>query len=778
MRDPRHTRRYSWLLTTRGWMVVAAVALVGMIGTARAETPRVPPLDEASRDSRIDPVLGLMMQRAYARRALPARAVPLVPGDETGGLANSGALEIGPQTPVALLIEGTADRTQLELQGATVGTVAGDVITATAPIGLVPDILAVPGVDRISAAARVEPVLNVSVPETDADVLWQGTPPSYPAGAITGRNVVVGIVDTGVDPRHSDFKDASGATRFKYAWDQTWTGTPPPGFGYGVEYSASQINAGQVTYYKDTDGHGTHVAGIAVGNGQATGNGRPAWQYVGVAPRADIIAVKALLYESQVIDAVNYVFQRAAALQRPAVVNLSLSVTMGAHDGTYAFDRSLSALTGPGKVITAAAGNRGLENGHARIDLASGASTDVSFTIPTYTPNQSVSEVLYVEGWHDGSASFDVKLISPTGLQTVVYAPGSSSGFLETADGTLSIQNDITSNAKGAKQILVMVAYGNAGSAHPRSGTWRINVKRRTGSSSGLGHWWISDSVFPTTVLPAFTGASVDTATTVTSPATGDSVIATGAYTTKVSWINLNNSTGGFAGPPPLYHLADFSSRGPRRDGVQRPDVVAPGYGVMSTMSGDAVVSAYFKDRDGKHYIAKGTSMANAHTTGAVALLMEQLGSIGPSRARLELRTRARADSYTGTTPNGKWGYGKLDLMSSETTAVVDPEPGITPTEIAFRSPYPNPSRDVTSFSFEITPAALTDGPRTPVQVRIVDVNGRSVAELRGAAAPGVQLVTWDGRDNAGLSVPAGVYFAHLQVGQKALYRKFVRAGS
>ncbi len=776
MREPRYPTRYSRLCSTRSWTAfAAAIALVGMFGVARAEPPRVLALDEASHDSRVDPILGLMMQRAHARRALPARAAEVVDGDWSGGLANSGSPDIGPDTPVALLIEGTADRSQLELQGAIVGTVAGDVITATVPIGLLPNILAVQGVDRVSAAARLEQALDVSLPETGADALWAGDPPSYPVGAITGRNVIVGIVDTGVDPRHSDFKEMNGNTRFKYAWDQTWSGTPPPGYAYGVEYSASQINAGQVTYFKDTEGHGTHVAGVAAGNGQGTGNAQAAWRYVGVAPRADIIAVKALLYESQVIDAVNYVFQRAADLQKPAVVNLSLSIPKGAHDGTYAFDRSLSALTGPGRVITAAAGNRGLENGHARIDLASGASTDVLFTIPTYTPSPTLNEILYIEGWHNGSASFDVRVISPTGIQTSVIVPGGSSGYLETADGTLFIQNGITTNTLGAKQILVMVAYGNDGSPRPRSGTWRINVQRRSGTTTGLSHWWISDYVFATTVRPAFSGAAIDTSTTVSSPATADSVISTGAYTTKVSWINLNNSTAKYSGSPPLQRVSDFSSRGPRRDGVQRPDFMAPGYGVMSTLSADAVVSPVYQDLDGKHHIVKGTSMANAHTTGAVALLMEQFGSLTPSQARLELRARARSDSYTGAIPNGKWGYGKLDLTSSGVTAVEGP--GFT-TGLAFRPVYPNPSRDLTSFEFEITQAALTGGSSTPVRVRIVDVRGRRVAELRGAATPGVQLLRWDGRSSAGQDVPAGVYFSYLEVGPKALRRKFVRIGS
>jgi subtilisin family serine protease len=509
-----------------------------------------------------------------------------------------------------------------------------------------------------------------------------------------------------VDPRIADFKTATNQTRFKSIWDQQWTGLPPAGYGYGTEYSEAQINADLLTFYHDYDGHGTHIAGVAAGNGRGTGNGQAAYRYVGVAPRSNLIAVKAYLLESQIIDATNYVFTRAAALGKPAGVNLSLSVSKGARDGSYSFDRGLSALTGPGKIITAAAGNRGLENGHARFDLATNANTDLSFIVPTYTPSQSQGEALFIEGWHDPAASFDIKLISPTGITSQTITPGNQSGYVETADGTILVQNGITTSLSGAKQLLVFVGYGTIGTARPRVGTWRVNIKRRSGTSSGTSHWWVAQHVFGTTTLPAFTGAGIDTASTVSSPATADSIISTGAYTTKVSWQNSGGSTSKYPYSPPLLRLSDFTSRGPRRDGVQRPDVMAPGYGVMSSVSTDATVSSTYKDPDGVHFMSKGTSVANAHTTGAIALLLEQNPSLRPSGARQILRDRARSDSYTGTTPNGKWGYGKLDLSPQSVTGVED---GIA-LGLSFSSVFPNPSRDHATFDFNIASVALSQG--------------------------------------------------------------------
>src|SRR6185503_11519026 len=107
----------------------------------------------------------------------------------------------------------------------------------------------------------------------------------------------------------------------------------------------------------DVDGHGTHMAGVAAGNGRATGNKKPAYKYLGAAPEADLVVVS-LRYASdgsvtddKVLDAVRYVFQRAAALGEPAVVLLSVSKPTGPHDGQDPLDLGISALTGPGKIV-------------------------------------------------------------------------------------------------------------------------------------------------------------------------------------------------------------------------------------------------------------------------------------------------------------------------------------------------------------------------------------------------------------------------------------------
>src|SRR5262245_50522863 len=197
---------------------------------------------------------------------------------------------------------------QLEAVGVAVNTRAGEVVTARSPIDRLPSILAVPGVRHVQAASPLQQALDVSALEINADAVWQGTPPQF--NGSTGRAVVVGFVDRAFDLNHPDFRTAQNRTRVKYVWDQLGQGTPPPSFTYGAEYTEAMINAGQAAAVTDTDGHGTHVAGVATGNGRATGNGQPAYRYVGIAPEADLVFVASPLLETYVIDAVNYVFQK------------------------------------------------------------------------------------------------------------------------------------------------------------------------------------------------------------------------------------------------------------------------------------------------------------------------------------------------------------------------------------------------------------------------------------------------------------------------------------
>lgn len=123
---------------------------------------------------------------------------------------------------------------------------------------------------------------------------------------LSGDGVIVGIVDTGIDPNHPDF-----VGRILRIWDQTVSGPGVAEGSFGLELTGPLISAS-----RDTDGHGTHVAGIAAGAGT---------KFSGVAPKANFVIVKTSFQDAHIADGIRYIFRVAEQPGRPAVVNLSLA---------------------------------------------------------------------------------------------------------------------------------------------------------------------------------------------------------------------------------------------------------------------------------------------------------------------------------------------------------------------------------------------------------------------------------------------------------------------
>jgi hypothetical protein len=308
---------------------------------------------------------------------------------------------------------------------------------------------------------------------------------------------------------------------------------------------------------------------------------------------------------------------------------------------------------------------------------------------------------------------------------------------------------------------------GSAEQPPPAAGTYTITITRKPGSPGGVCDFWVSTWLLSTNTSPSF--LTPDDTRKITSPGTGDAVITTGAYVTKTSWVNGNGQVGSYPGVT-LDEIADFSSPGPRRDGVVRPDVIAPGYGVVAANAIDSGTSNLSKVLDRVHRINKGTSQATAHTTGALALLLEVDDNLTPSEARQQLTDMAITDSHTGITPNGNSGYGKLRLLQG--LVGVPEDPGVV--RLGFLPPYPNPSESGTLFRFSLKPEDVPDS-KQDFGIQIVDLAGRSVATLPLRRESGPQEIMWQGVNDIGHAVPAGVYFARLQAGKHTAVHKILR---
>lgn len=288
------------------------------------------------------------------------------------------------------------------MTGGRVSTIAGDILTAEMPLTAVAALGENEQVHFIQASTKSALKMNLSHVEIGANQVHAGSGLSQ---SYTGDGVVVGVLDSGIDWKHEDFDWSNGSSRIQYLWDMSGTSNPPSGYAYGTEYTKANIDAGQCSEI-DGDGgygHGTHVTGTAAGSGNAHSD------YPGVAPESDIIFVKGIrdhnsnggFSDSDVIDGCAYIFAKAQQMGQPAVINLSLGGHYGSHDGTSLYEQGLDNLTGPGKIIVAAAGNEGSDLIHTGYTAQAGSGYNEALeTVWSVSGNLSAADM-----WHNPGIS-------------------------------------------------------------------------------------------------------------------------------------------------------------------------------------------------------------------------------------------------------------------------------------------------------------------------------------------------------------------------------------
>jgi len=600
-----------------------------------------------------------------ASLAPPARAAALDPWTRAGLAASrepalhaAAHAMVNDRGELDVFVRGDVTRAELEAAGARVRTSLPGLCTAWVPAGAVARIAALPGVRAVRLAAPAEPELSVSVPATGATLL-RGAGPAF--AGLNGHGVLVGDVDTGVDFGHGDFRGPTGTTRFAGLWDQVAPGIGDAAFPYGRMWTPAEIDAGLCTE-ADSSGHGTHVMGIAGGDGSQTGGGVPAYTHVGMAPCADLAMVKTNFSTAGILDGVKWIFDLAAARGENAVVNLSLGTQYGPHDGSSEFEQGLAALTGPGRIVVKSAGN---DRGAAR--HAATNATVAGATITLSVSGTAVGRSLAIDGYYDVTERLRVRVTTPGGQVIGPLAIGAESApypGVATTNGAVYAAHD--SLPTGRRNVYIEI---NAlTSAQTMNGTWTFTfLADQTGAANGLVDLW---RFWSSTGLTAnFVGGNQPTRELISEPGNAAAVITVGSYVTRTSWVACNGTVTQFGGTPPAGALSSFSSPGPTRDGRMKPDLVAPGDAILSATNFDLAVAcpgggiaSAFADDGANHTAMRGTSMAAPHVAGAIALLLEKRGALTPDDARAYLAAHAVRDGWTGAAPGNDWGAGKLAL--------------------------------------------------------------------------------------------------------------------
>lgn len=463
---------------------------------------------------------------------------------------------------------------------------------------------------------------------------------------LTGAGVLVAVVDSGIDYRHPDFCNADGTTRIAALWDQTAQPRegerPPEGFFRGVEYTGAQINAAlaaddpqegiSIVPQTDTSGHGTHVAGIAAGNGRAS-----AGVNRGVAYESDLIIVKlgvpgetSFPRTTELMTAVDYCVRAAQARQQPLALNLSYGNNYGSHSGNSLLETYLSDVSNYWKInIVAGSGNEAAKRVHT-----SGVLNDVPVVIELAVG--AFESGLNIQLWKSYTDSFAIELVHPRGDRRERIAPVPGSRQLQMERTTVLVYYGEPSPYSPYQEIYfeLLPAEGD----FVDEGIWQLRlVPERI--ADGIYDLW----------LPAGAAVGTDTGflrstpdTTLTIPSTAAGVITAGAYD------SYTDAPAAFSGRGYTWALR-----------AVKPDLAAPGVDIFSCAPG------------GGYALRTGTSMAAPFVTGAAALLM-QWGIVAGrdpylygEKLRAYLLRGARTLPFTDEYPNPQVGWGALCVADS-----------------------------------------------------------------------------------------------------------------
>ncbi len=539
--------------------------------------------------------------------------------------------------------------------GLVVGSVVGEVATARLPLRSLDRLADVAGIRHVAAARMLQTRMDIAAPAAGVDLVWNGAP------AYTGRGVLVGVIDSGIDWRHDDFRNADNTTRIKAIWDAFGSGSAPPaGFAYGAQWTETQINTalqgGAAVTQQDLDGHGTHVSGIAVGNGRASSG-----QFRGVAYEADILFCKPYdngFPEDKTIDAMTYLVQQAQARQQPIAINMSLGGHFGPHDGTSAQEQVVNTLSGQGVVFCIAAGNEG-EDFLAEAGPAPNHS--FVFRVLDYTPQPDNGDDGWIVAiWYAGDTNMTVTLGVGGGFADPVPSGSTLSG--NSNAGFISIDNASQGNDPTNGDRVCLIQVDDRNGTNVAAGDWTITVSGGTGTAHA---WMLFASM--TAGFPNSTQAF-----SIGMPATAEAAVSVGAWKSRNSWTSISGTTnyapGTSWGDAPIGARAPFSSLGPTRDGRQKPDISAPGMAILSTYSQDQTPAApnNLRTPGGRYWATQGTSMATPLVCGIVGLMFEKNPNLTAAEVRSVLRSTTTRDGFTGGQPwTPAFGTGKVDAAAA-----------------------------------------------------------------------------------------------------------------
>lgn len=441
---------------------------------------------------------------------------------------------------------------------------------------------------------------------------------------VSGKGILIGFIDSGIDYMHPAFMNNEGSTRIEYIYDLS-AGKKI----YDKQIINEAIKAPDpyaIVNSIDSTGHGTHVVGIACGGGKIN------LKYKGAAPEASIAMVKSArgvrTLSSQIMRGFKFLINKSKELNMPLVINMSLSTNNGAHNGSSLLEQYIKTIANLERItIAIAAGNEGDAGHHT-----GGTFKENKFK----TFNIASDEKAIVINFY--------KSILPEISINIINSSGQSSGLIKLNEGYFrtNIGKDrLDIYVAGPKpfeldnEIQIIIS---ARSEYLAEGIWKMEIELNNEYDGDYSLW-----------LPVSEGLNTNTkflepltSNTLGIPATVENIIAVGSY---------NNITD---------DISSFSGRGAGNNPYTiRPDIVAPGQNISGPLPG------------GGYDNKTGTSMAAPQVAGICALLMEW-GIIKGNdpylfgqRLKYYLVKGAKRKRVNLNYPNNTWGYGEVCALNT-----------------------------------------------------------------------------------------------------------------
>ncbi len=471
---------------------------------------------------------------------------------------------------------------------------------------------------------------------------------NYPTLQLTGKGVLIGFLDSGIDYQNPIFQKIDGSSRIVGIWDQTiQTGTPPEGFFFGSEYDNDQINNAlrsdqplNLVPTTDDTGHGTFTASLACGSGV------PEESFLGAAPDASIAVVKlknAKQYlkdyyfipedvpcyqENDIMLGLHYLDLLAKRLNLPLVYCITLGTNGGGHLG----DRPLPlVLNGYGALAN-------------RIPvIGTGNEADKRHHFYSEIPNQQTSQTVEIRvGEHVNGFTLELWTSIPNILSISLTAPsGETTTRIPIRINRSTDFEFLYEQTKVTIDYRLLVEKGTSELiffrfSTPSPGIWKIGVEPIR-VIDGRYHLWLPITEFLSGEV-YFLNSNPDY--TITNPGNASSPVT-------VSYYDGTNDAEALS-----------SGRGYSRNDRIEPSVTAPGINVKGALP------------SGRFAVRSGASISCAVTAGSVALLLEwilnQMDFPGIDSFQIQsililgaIRTPPRKF------PNREWGYGQLNLFNT-----------------------------------------------------------------------------------------------------------------